>query len=118
MKVVGKVVGEAQNEKGRSELVTHDCCLIGVGRTGFGNVERTAPDAGTLRPGTILDENDAIGGHSSSVGCAALLAPCAQESTAANPVVEALARAVLDWLGDADVKHLHSALLRIVGDLD
>jgi hypothetical protein len=53
------------------------------------------------------------------VDCAALLATCAQQSTgAANAVVAALARAALDWLAGADVKHLRSTLLRIVAELD
>jgi hypothetical protein len=81
-------------------------------------VEGAAPNAGTLRPAAVLDENDAIRGHSPAVDCAALLATCARESTGANPVVAALARAAHGWLDGADVKRLRSALLRIVGDLD
>jgi hypothetical protein len=53
-----------------------------------------------------------------SVDCAALLASCAQESTGADRVVRALARASLEWLADRDVKRLRSTLLRVVADLD
>jgi hypothetical protein len=53
-----------------------------------------------------------------SADCAALLASCAQESTGADRVVRALARASLEWLADRDVKRLRSTLLRVVADLD
>jgi len=52
------------------------------------------------------------------VDCATLLATCAQESTGADPVVRALARAASDWLAEGDVKRLRSALLAVVAKLD
>ena len=66
---------------------------------------------------------DFDGGHVSPciddpVDCVALLATCAHESTGADPVVHALARAASDWLAHADVKRLRSALLFVVSNLD
>lgn len=99
----------------------HRCCSDsenGVGRTGFGNVDQSASDAGTLRPATVSDENAANNRHKLAVDCAVLLATCVQESTGANPVVAALARAALEWVVGPDVKRLRSALLKIIADLD
>jgi hypothetical protein len=71
-----------------------------------------------LRSAAALVENGPISTRTASVDYGALLATCAQESTGANPVVAALTRAALDWLGRADVKRLRAALLRIIGNLD
>ena len=62
-------------------------CGIAVGRTGFGNVDQSAPIATPLRHIADSDGDAVTPLRDPSPDCAALLAACAHESTAVSPVV-------------------------------
>jgi hypothetical protein len=119
--VVGKVVGEGQNEKGRSEvksLTGRLCCLIPVGRTGFGNVHEPAAVGAPLRHVAGVDGDANTPTPTASPDYATVLATCARESTGGDDVVNALARVALEWLAAPDAKRLRFELLGIIAGLD
>jgi hypothetical protein len=89
-----------------------------VGRTGFGKRHEPISIAGELRSLAVLDGERAIGGLGASALSTAFPITCAEEITAADPVVEALSEACAAWLARPDAKRLRSALLGILAQLD
>ena len=89
-----------------------------MGRTGFRNVDEPAAVDAQVRCVADLDGDASTPTPSASPDYATVLATCARESTGGNDVVNALARAALEWLVSRDVKRLRFTLLRIVASLD
>ena len=89
-----------------------------MGRTGFGNVDEPAAVGAQLRHVADLDGDASTPTPAASPDYATVLATCARESTGGNDVVNALARAALEWLVSPDVKRLRFALLGIIANLD
>jgi hypothetical protein len=81
-------------------------------------VEQIAADDGLLRRVADSDGEVIATSLDPPVDFAALLTTCAHESTGADSVARALARAAADWLSRSDVRQLRFALLRIVANLD
>ena len=89
-----------------------------MGRTGFGKRQEAFPVAGELRSFAVLDGKSEIGGVTTTAPCTAFPVACAEEITAADPVVKALSDACEAWIARPDARRLRAALIVVLSLLD
>jgi hypothetical protein len=114
-------VGRSGNKNGRRGVIRNlpfSRRRNGVGRTGFGNVEDVAPRGGVMRFLSALDADCTCTVETDRFTCSTSKPCCDRESTAWDPVSQALQDAQDGWSALPDARSLRSALLHVLAMLD